>query len=263
MKPYLLSPDKQPMENLWDCIDYCCRSILKNKKLLLTSEERDEILGDWSVRAFIRFRQRVLNGNYDRSYALWQNVFYSCWGTWSAVWRPTKRQIINKINTTSLDTPVKLVSDCSAEDASAYNELLPNNLSTKLNYKHDYNDLEARHGNLAIPEQRDVAYDMYLEECYDLCVTPVDLETYVIRNGGKPEWADPKRTFQDYHKEVNKEYRERKRMLNKQWYDSHKEDPAYQEKRRKSRKLYNAKRKAQRSSSSSNMSVSTGSPLSE
>lgn len=256
MKPYLLSPNKTPMENLWDCIDYCCRSILKRKKLLIKSEERDEILADWAVRACIRFKQRVLNGNYDRNYALWQNVFYCCWGTWSVIWIPAKRQIINKITTTSLDNPLQVMSDCSVEDADAYGVLLPDNLSTKLNYKHKYNDLEARHSNIAIPEQRDVAYSMYLEECYDLGVTPVDLTTYVIRNGGKPEWADPKRTVQDYHNEVCKEYRERKRVLNKQWYDTHKEDPEYQEKRRKSRKRYNAKRKAQRSSSSTNSSIS-------
>ena len=116
MKPYMLSPAKTPMENLWDCIDYCCRSILKRKKLLITSEERDEILADWEIRSFVRFKNRVLSKEYDHNFALWQNVFYCCWGTWTNTWRPAKRHIINKINTVSIDEPLQIQSDCSGHE---------------------------------------------------------------------------------------------------------------------------------------------------
>lgn len=239
------------MQNLWDCIDYCCRSILKNKKLLLTSEERDEILADWAVNAFIRFRQRVLNGNYDRSYALWQNVFYCCWGTWSSVWRPAKRQIINKINTTSLDNQMQVMSEHSSDAGSAMVDMMPQDLSTQLNYKHDYNDCHARHELLNIPDQRDAAYELYVEDCYDLGIEPVDLETFVVRNGGIKEWADPKRTYKDYTNELKRKYKNNTKLER----EIHAEE-------RKAADLIKA-RYQRSSSSASNSSGSTGSPLME
>ena len=236
MRPYVLSADKSPMENLWDCIDYCCRSILRCKKLLITSEEKDDLMMDWKIRSFIRFKNRVLSGNYDRNYPLWKNVFYCCWGTWTNTWRPAKRNIINKINTVSADEPLQIQSDCSEHEGFARIDMYANDLSNKLNYRHDYNDSTVRHEQLIIPEQRDNAYELYLEECYDLGVTPVDMETYVVRNGGKIEWADPNRTYQDYRNEITREKRAKKRASSKRCYDKHKDDPEYKEHRKQLRR---------------------------
>lgn len=247
------------MENLWDCIEYCCKSILRCKKLLITSEERDDLLIDWKIRSFIRFKNRVLSGNYDRNYPLWKNVFYCCWGTWTNTWIPAKRNIINKINTVSADEPLQIQSDCSEHEGFARIDIMSNSLSNKLNYRHKYNDSTVRHEQLNIPDQRDAAYELYIEECYDLGVTPVDMETYVVRNGGKLEWADTKRTYQDYRNEITREKRAQKREWYKMYYDKRKDDPEYKERRRKSRQRQKAK-KAQKSSSVSTSSGSTGTP---
>ena len=136
---------------------------------------------------------------------------------------------------------------------------MSNSLSNKLNYRHKYNDSTVRHEQLNIPDQRDAAYELYIEECYDLGVTPVDMETYVVRNGGKLEWADTKRTYQDYRNEITREKRAQKREWYKMYYDKRKDDPEYKERRRKSRQRQKAK-KAQKSSSVSTSSGSTGTP---
>ena len=229
MKPYIISPDMSPLEALWDCIDYCCKCILKNKKLVITSEEREELLWDWKIRSFIRFKNRVLTGNYDRNYPLVNNVWYCAWGCWTNTWRPYKRHIIRKINTVSIDEPLQIQSDCSSAEGSARIDMYANDLSNKLNYRHDYNDSTVRHEQLIIPEQRDNAYELYIEECYDLGVTPVDMETYVVRNGGKLEWADPNRTYQDYRNEITRE----KRAKNRKPREPKQPDPEAIERRRK------------------------------
>lgn len=251
MKPYILSPDKTPMENLWDCIEYCCKSMLKQKKLRLKHDERDELLIEWAIRAFIAFKRRVITGNYDRNYALWQNVFYCCWGTWVRSWIPAKRVIVNKINTVSLDERLIIPSSVMENEGSTRVEMVSDSIENKLNYEHKYNPREQRHDKLNIPEQRDNAYDLYLEECYDLGVTPVDMETYVVRNGGKPEWADPNRTYRDYINEHNREHRTKRRAWGKQWYERHKHDDRYKQRKHD----YYERHKAKTSESTSQSST--------
>lgn len=227
MKPYILSPDKTPMENLWDCVNYVCRSLLNRKRLIIKPDERDELLWEYKILTFVKFKNRVLRGEYDRNYALWQNAFYCAWGCWHQVWSPTKRHIINKINTVSCDDPLNIQSDSNIEAGSTRIDIIDDSLSNKLNYRHTYNDNDVRHEKLNIPDQRDAAYELYVEECYDLGIEPVDMTSYVLQNGGKLEWANTSRTYKEYRNELERERLKKKRESSKKWYNKNKSDPEF------------------------------------
>lgn len=177
MKPYILRSDCTPMENLWGCIAYCCRCIYGKRRIKLTAEEADELLQDYMVSTFIRFKMRVCDGEYDRNYALWQNVFYCAWGCWSKTWQPHSRRIKQYINLFKVD-------GCDGFD-------VPNTSGHKLNYRckndgHDYKELD-----LEYPMDRELSYNEYVGECEAIGVEPVSMLDYVLNNGGKAEWLEP------------------------------------------------------------------------
>jgi len=126
-------------------------------------------------------------------------------------------------------------------------DMMPQDLSTQLNYKHEYNDHHARSSLLNIPDQRDAAYELYVEDCYDLGIEPVDLETFVVRNDGIKEWADPKRTYKDYTNELKRKYKNNTKLER----DFHAEERSAADR---------IKARYQRSSSNTTSSGSTGMP---
>lgn len=194
-----LRSDRTPMENLWICVQQASEAMIASKHLSLTDDEYSDLLYDLMTCTFIRFKGRVLRGQYNRKYPLFTNVYGCAWGCWSPTWYRHSRDIKRRINTTSLDKQL------AGKSINMY-EALPDENQYKLCSSYKYEEIEEC---LNLPNQRDRAYCKYLEDCYEFGVEPMSLEDFVVNNGGKKEWASPDWTEQD---SKNEQAREKRRL---------------------------------------------------
>lgn len=83
-KGVLLRPELSPMENLWRLIDMTASVWLNWAKLYAEhKEDMEELEQQARLVIFVEFRRRVLKGEYNRSFNLWQNLRSVAWSKFS------------------------------------------------------------------------------------------------------------------------------------------------------------------------------------
>ena len=83
-KGALLLPELSPMENLWRLIDMTAAVWLNWAKLYAEHKsDMEELEQQTRLVIFVEFRRRVLKGEYNRKFNLWQNLRSVAWSKFS------------------------------------------------------------------------------------------------------------------------------------------------------------------------------------
>lgn len=83
-KGALLLPELSPMENLWRLIDMTASVWLNWAKLYAEhKDDMEELEQQTRLVIFVEFRRRVLKGEYNHSFNLWQNLRSVAWSKFS------------------------------------------------------------------------------------------------------------------------------------------------------------------------------------
>lgn len=212
---FKLDPNKSPLENLSDLI-YVQTSVWLNKYHVWSYDKSDieALEQDLRMAIFIKFRQRVWDGEYDRRYSLYLNLRSIAWSVCSNCIRLFVKDIEQRNNNISADLYVQGLED---EDTRIVDTLTENDIGK---YYSEYErrrvsdskrrmarrdaaakesdplkrrmreSLFRRFGELNNPQIRRNAYDDYLGECAIYGIEPITFEEFLRRN----ELDDPSPT---------------------------------------------------------------------
>lgn len=202
---FRLDPAKSPMENLWDLI-YAQTSIWLNKYQVWSYDKSDieALEQDLRMAIFIKFRQRVCDGEYDRRYSLYLNVRSVAWSVCSHCIKLFLKDIEQRNNCISSDL---FIQGCDGEDMRIVDTLTENDIGkyySTCERKRDYDNkrkYDRRHSKdpdpirqrrrdamlryfnrIKNPQYRQNAYDDYLGECEFFGIRPLDYQSFVRQN---------------------------------------------------------------------------------
>lgn len=203
---YKLDPNKTPMQNLWDLI-YAQTSIWLNKYHVWSYDKSDieALEQDLRMVIFIKFRQKVWDGEYDRRYSIYLQVRSVAWSVCSHCIKLFMKDIEQRNNCISSD----LFIQCGDEgDMRIVDTLTENDIAkyySTSERKRDYDNkrkYDRRHSidqdpikqkrrdamlryfnRIKNPQYRQNAYDDYLGECEFFGITtPLDYASFVRQN---------------------------------------------------------------------------------
>ena len=202
---YKLDPAKSPMENLWDLI-YAQTSIWLNKYNVWSYDKSDieALEQDLRMAIYIKFRQRVWDGEYDRGFSLYLNVRSVAWSVCSHCIKLFLKDIEQRNNNISAD----LFIQCGdGEDMLIVDTLTENDIAkyySTCERKRDYDNkrkYDRRHSidpdpirqrrrdamlryfnKIKNPQYRQNAYDDYLGECEFFGIQALDYQSFVRQN---------------------------------------------------------------------------------
>ena len=202
---FLLDPNKTPMQNLWDLI-YSQSSIWLNKYQVWSYDKSDieALEQDLRMAIFIKFRQKVCDGEYDRRYSLYLNVRSVAWSVCSHCIKLFLKDIEQRNNCISSDS---FIRGCDGEDMRIVDTLTENDIAKYYSTnerKRDYDNkrkYDRRHSvdpdpirqrrrdamlryfnKIKNPQYRRNAYDDYLGECEFFGIRPLDYQSFVRQN---------------------------------------------------------------------------------
>lgn len=182
-----LLPELSPMENLWRLIDMTASVWLNWYRVYSVHKEwMEELEQQTRLVIFVEFRRRVLKGEYNRKYCLWQNLRSCVWSKFqhSIVnpWLERIRQLQNEVDGN------EIVGDSNHSNNTLYGMIAAGSTPTFFteaewhkqrpldSYKSDWN----RHKALKV--MIDDAYMQYEELCDEQGVEPIDFRDWLEDN---------------------------------------------------------------------------------
>lgn len=204
---FRLDPGKSPMENLWDLIN-AQTSIWLNKYHVWSYDKSDieALEQDMRMAVFIKFRQRVWDGEYDRRYSLYLNVRSVAWSVCSNCIRFFTRDIEQRNNCISSDLFIqggdeedsRIVDTLTENDIGRYYSPIERRRVSDNKRKRARREAAARESDplkrrireslfrrfseLNNPQIRRNAYDDYLGECEFFGIEALDYQSFVRQN---------------------------------------------------------------------------------
>lgn len=204
---YKLDPNKSPMQNLWDLI-YAQTSIWLNKYHVWSYDKSDieALEQDLRMAIFIKFRQKVWDGEYDRRYSLYLQVRSVAWSVCSHCIKSFLKDIEQRNNNISADLfvqsgdeeDIRIVDTLTENDIGKYYSEYERRREADSRRKRARREAAAREvdplkrrmreslfrrfGELNNPQIRRNAYDDYLGECAIYGIEPITFDEFLRRN---------------------------------------------------------------------------------
>ena len=204
---FRLDPNKTPMQNLWDLI-YAQTSIWLNKYNVWSYDKSDieALEQDLRMTIYIKFRQKVWDGEFNRNYSLYLNLRSVAWSVCGNCIKLFMKDIEQRNNNISADLFVQGLDD---EDTRIVDTLTENDIGK---YYSEYErrrvsdskrrmerreaaakesdplkrrireSLFRRFGEKSNSQIRHNAYDDYLGECEFFGIRPLDYQSFVRTN---------------------------------------------------------------------------------
>lgn len=204
---FLLDPNKTPMQNLWDLI-YAQTSIWLNKYQVWSYDKSDieALEQDLRMTIFIKFRQKVWDGEYDRRYSIYLQVRSVAWSVCGNCIKLFMKNIEQRNNNISSDLfvqsgdeeDIRIVDTLTENDIGKYYSEYERRREADSRRKRARREAAAkesdplkrrireslfrRFGEKSNSQIRRNAYDDYLDECEFFGITPLDYESFVRQN---------------------------------------------------------------------------------
>lgn len=230
-KGVLLLPKLSPMENLWRLIDMTASVWLNWAKLYAEhKEDMEELEQQTRLVIFVEFRRRVLKGEYNRSYNLWQNLRSVAWSKFShAIVEPWLERI--RIRRQEMDGN-EVISDKDHGGSTLYS-LIADGSTPRFHTDSDskkkpkeldsYKSYWNKHKAFVVLVDDD--YMRYVEFCDENTVKPMefrpwfesnysesDIRLYDATDDPANDISKPKSATREYWIQYNAKRRERQRL---------------------------------------------------
>jgi hypothetical protein len=233
-KGVLLLPELSPMENLWRLIIMTASVWLNWAKLYAEhKEDMEELEQQTRLVIFVEFRRRVLKGEYNHSYNLWQNLRSVAWSKFShAIVEPWLERI--RIRRQEMDGN-EVISDRDHGGSTLFSLIADGSTprfttdsdSKKTREIDSYKSYWNKHKAYVLLV--DDEYMRYVEFCDENTVKPMEFRSWFESNysegdirlyDGTDDPANdvskPKSATREYWQQYNAKRRERQRLYQQQ-----------------------------------------------
>lgn len=246
----LLDPKLTPNENIWDFVyKVTCVWLTKARVFALTQEDMEELEQDVRLATYLRLRYVVATKQYRRDFSFWVNCTRCCYSICHSCIQRWMDKLNARKNLLCGDEPLSDSNNSETFfDSRSFNPTLVTSSENWSAQKLKWQDAQRPFEKWKkINETVDNEYLEYMESCLELCVTPVDKDTFVLTNYSEEERKimseEPTKslTYRNYFRN----WLAKKKLSDPEWAARKKiYDRLYQRRYSEKRKAERRKRKA-------------------